>query len=129
MLRLLHRNQTKILDKENLRNIKLRSGKPKAQPEKDVLIDENEDECFLREVLEETGLKVKNVKRYKDQPWGISGAHMIGFTAEVDGDDTIKLQESELSEGKWYKKEEIPEYRNRLSVGSEMIQMFIEGKL
>ena len=94
-----------------------------------VEIGESFEQTVHREVLEETGLKVKNVKRYKDQPWGISGAHMIGFTAEVDGDHTIKLQESELSEGKWYKKEEIPEYRNRLSVGSEMIQMFTEGKL
>ena len=82
-----------------------------------------------REVFEEVGLRVKNVRFYKDQPWGISGAHMIGYVAEVDGDDTIVRQEDEISEAKWYKREDVPEYRNRLSVGSEMILMFKKGRL
>ncbi len=54
---------------------------------------------------------------------------MIGYVAEVDGDDTVVRQEDEISEAKWYSREEIPEYRNRLSVGSEMILMFKQGKL
>ena len=94
-----------------------------------VEIGESFEHAVHREVLEEVGLRVKNVRMYKDQPWGISGAHMIGFVAEVDGDDTIVRQEDEISEAKWYKREEVPEYRNRLSVGSEMILRFKEGKL
>jgi NAD+ diphosphatase len=54
---------------------------------------------------------------------------MIGFVAEVDGDDTVIKQEDEISEAKWYKREDVPEYRNRLSVGSEMILRFREGLL
>ncbi|MCR5357371.1 MAG: NAD(+) diphosphatase [Lachnospiraceae bacterium] len=94
-----------------------------------VEIGESFEHAVHREVLEEVGLKVKNVRLYKDQPWGISGAHMIGFVAEVDGDDTVVRQEDEISEAKWYKREDVPEYRNRLSVGSEMILKFKEGKL
>ena len=94
-----------------------------------VEVGESFEHAVHREVFEEVGLKVKNVRLYKDQPWGISGAHMIGFVAEVDGDDTIVKQEDEISEAKWYKREDVPEYRNRLSVGSEMILMFKKGKL
>jgi NAD+ diphosphatase len=94
-----------------------------------VEIGESFEHAVHREVLEEVGLKVKNLRYYKDQPWGISGAHMVGYVAEVDGDDTVIRQEDEISEAKWYSREEIPEYRNRLSVGSEMIIMFKEGKL
>lgn len=94
-----------------------------------VEIGESFEHAVHREVMEEVGLKVKNLKFYKDQPWGISGAHMIGYVAEVDGDDTVTKEEDEISEAIWYSREEIPDYRNRLSVGSEMILMFKEGKL
>ncbi|MCR4755592.1 MAG: NAD(+) diphosphatase [Lachnospiraceae bacterium] len=93
-----------------------------------VEIGESFEDAVHREVMEEVGLKVKNVRFYKDQPWGISGAHMIGFYADVDGDDAIVRQEDEISEAKWYEREEIPEYRNRLSVGSEMILKFKTGE-
>jgi NAD+ diphosphatase len=94
-----------------------------------VEVGESFEHAVHREVLEEVGLRVKNIRFYKDQPWGISGAHMIGCVAEVDGDDTVIRQEDEISEAKWYSRDEIPEYRNRLSVGSEMILKFKEGKL
>ncbi len=94
-----------------------------------VEIGESFEHAVHREVLEEVGLKVKNLRIYKDQPWGISGAHMIGYVAEVDGDDTVVRQVDEISEAKWYRRDEIPEYRNRLSVGSEMILKFKQGQL
>ena len=119
-------NQDKILLVKNLRrpkNVRLElvSGY--------VEIGESFEQAVHREVLEEVGLKVKNVRQYKDQPWGISGAHMIGYVAEVDGDDTVTRQEDEISEAKWYTRDEVPEYRNRLSVGSEMILSFKKGIL
>lgn len=52
-----------------------------------------------REVMEmRWGLKVKNIRYYKSQPWAFSDTVMIGFVADLDGDDTIRLQEEELSE-------------------------------
>ena len=41
-------------------------------------------------------MKVKNIRYYKSQPWAFSDTVMIGFTAQLDGDDTIQLQEDEL---------------------------------
>ncbi len=94
-----------------------------------VEIGESFEEAVHREVLEETGLKVKNLKYYKNQPWGLSYSQMIGYTAELDGDDKIKLQEEELSEGGWYLKSEVPDNPFRLSVGNEMIHKFKTGCL
>lgn len=94
-----------------------------------VEIGESFEEAVHREVMEEVGLKVKNIKYYKSQPWAFSDTEMIGFTAELDGDDTITLQESELSEGGWFSRDEIPETSYRLSVGSEMIHLFKNNRL
>ena len=94
-----------------------------------VEIGESFEQAVHREVMEEVGLKVKNLRYYKNQPWGLTYAQMIGFVAELDGDDTITLQESELSEAGWYLREEIPEAGFRLSVGNEMVHQFIIGEL
>ena len=44
---------------------------------------------------------------------------MIGFFAELDGDDKIRLQEDELSEAGWYTREEIPDDARLISVGTD----------
>lgn len=87
-------------------------------------VGETFEETVRREVMEEVGLKVKNIRYYKNQPWSFSDSQMIGFFAELDGDDTIKLQEEELSEALWVKREEIPDYSPAISVGQEMIMKF-----
>ena len=85
-----------------------------------VEIGETFEETVRREVMEEVGLKVKNIRYYKSQPWAFTDTEMIGFFAELDGDDAIRLQEDELSEAGWYRRDEIPEDVSSISVGSEM---------
>ena len=89
-----------------------------------VEIGETFEETVRREVMEEVGLKVKNIRYYKSQPWAFTDTEMIGFFAELDGDDTIRLQEDELSEAGWYRRDEIPEDVSSISVGSEMKMAF-----
>ena len=94
-----------------------------------VEVGETFEECVRREVMEEVGLKVKNIRYYKSQPWAFSDTVMIGFTAELDGDDTIRLQEEELSEAGWYTRDQVEEYSPCISGGHEMMPAFKEGKL
>lgn len=89
-----------------------------------VEIGETLEETVHREVMEEVGLEVKNVRYYKSQPWASSDAMMIGFVCELDGDDTIHIQESELSEARWFYRHEIEEGLPQTSLSFEMIEKF-----
>ena len=92
-----------------------------------VEIGESFEDTIRREVMEEVGLKVKNIRYFGSQPWAFTDTEMIGFFAELDGDGTIRLQEDELSEAGWYHRDEIPDDELRISVGSEMKMAFKYG--
>lgn len=94
-----------------------------------VEIGETFEDTVHREVMEEVGLRVKNVKYFRSQPWAFGDNVMIAFTADVDGDPTITLQEEELLEAGWFRPEEIPADYNLISVGGEMIERFRVGTL
>lgn len=89
-----------------------------------VEVGETFKAAVRREVQEEVGLSVKNITYYKSQPWSFSDSAMIGFFAELDGEDSICLQEDELSTAKWFSREEIPEFPQDISIAQEMIQFF-----
>lgn len=82
-----------------------------------------------REVMEEVGVKIKNLKYYKSQPWGLSSTLLMGFTAELDGDDSITLDREELAEGVWFKREDIPLTNDGISLTRELIEKFKNGEI
>ncbi len=92
-------------------------------------IGESVEATIHREVLEEVGVKVKNLRYAGSQPWGFSQSLLLGFFADLDGEDEISLDEEELAEGVWVKREEIPaDQENELSLTYTMMRMFREGK-
>ena len=87
-------------------------------------IGETIEDTVRREVMEEVGIRVKNLRYYKSQPWGFSGSLLFGFFAEAEGDLTIYRQEDELAEAMWVPAEEIVLDIEEISLTREMMQVF-----
>ena len=88
---------------------------------------ESAEDTVRREVYEEVGLRVKNIRFYKSQQWPHSDSLLFGFWCELDGDDTITVQRSELSDAKWFRREEVEE-RDLSSLTAEMMYLFRNRK-
>ena len=87
-------------------------------------IGETIEETVRREVMEEVGLKVKNITYYKSQPWSFTDTLLFGFYAELEGSPEIHLDEEELSVAEWFEREEIPINDVSVSLTNEMICAF-----
>ena len=94
-----------------------------------VEVGESLEDAVRREVMEEVGLKVKNIQSYKSQPWSFSDSLMLAFIADLDGDDKITIQEEELSEARWFERGDVPVLPFHISVGHELIQKFRDGEI
>ena len=92
-------------------------------------IGESIEDTVHREVMEEAGLRVKNLRFYKSQPWVFTDTLLMGFVCELDGSDKITVQESELAEAAWHLRSELPEDHSNISLTGEMIEQFRLGKL
>lgn len=68
---------------------------------------ETVEQTVHREVMEEVGLRVKNLRYYKSQPWPDSSSLLFGFFCELDGPADITLDENELSYAEWVDREQL----------------------
>lgn len=92
-------------------------------------VGESLEETVRREVKEEVGLDVKNIRYYKSQPWPLTGSLMVGFIAEADELQPISLETKEIAEAAWFARGNLPNYPPALSIAGEMIGMFDRGEL
>jgi NAD+ diphosphatase len=83
------------------------------------------EEAVHREVMEETGLHIKNLKYFASQPWPYPCGLMVGFTADYDG-GKIHLQRSELTKGSWFDKDHLPQIPEKLSIARRLIDHWLE---
>lgn len=83
------------------------------------------EQCVAREVEEETGLKIKNITYFGNQPWPYPNNLMVGFMADYAGGE-IRLQDEELSSGDFYTRDRLPELPRKLSLARKMIDWWIE---
>ena len=90
-------------------------------------IGETIEETVQREVMEEVGLRVKNIRYYKSQPWSFTSTLLFGFFCDVDGSDELTVDKNELSTAEWVKREDLPEDTGKVSLTAEMISKFSGG--
>ena len=91
-------------------------------------IGETLEETVQREVMEETGVRVKNVRYYKSQPWGMAQDLLVGFYCEAEEGSVIHMDPNELKYAEWVRREDIVLQPNNLSLTNEMMKRFKDGK-
>ena len=84
------------------------------------------EECVQREIMEEVGIQVKNIKYFGSQPWPFPNSMMIGYIAEY-ADGEISVDGEEISEAGWFDVNNLPELPSRISIARKIIDWYIEN--
>lgn len=86
---------------------------------------ETVEECVVREVKEEVGITVGNIRYFGSQPWPFPHSLMLGFTAEyMEG--TLELDPAEIAEAGWFRADALPSVPGQISIAGCLIQWFVE---
>ncbi|WP_269518320.1 NAD(+) diphosphatase [Alteromonas sp. BMJM2] len=81
---------------------------------------ESLEEAVHREVFEEVGVKVKNLRYFNSQPWPFPHSLMVGFIAEYDGGDIV-CQENEIDDAQWFDVDALPNIPPKVSIAGQLI--------
>lgn len=82
------------------------------------------EQAVYREVMEETGLHITNLRYFGSQPWPYPCGLMVGFTADYDS-GKIHLQRSELSKGAWFDRDHLPHIPEKLSIARQLLDAWL----
>ncbi|ADO75647.1 NAD(+) diphosphatase [Stigmatella aurantiaca] len=85
---------------------------------------ESLEDTVLREVKEEVGVDLKNLRYFGSQPWPFGRSLMVGFTAEYAG-GALTVDGTEILEAHWYTIDDLPRIPPRLSIARRLIDAFI----
>ena len=82
---------------------------------------ESLEECVHREVAEEVGVRVTDLRYYGSQSWPFPHSLMVAYTARWTGGDIVK-QEGEIEDAQWYALDALPKIPPRFSISGHLIR-------
>jgi NAD+ diphosphatase len=82
------------------------------------------EECAVREVQEEVGIRIANIRYFGSQSWPFPNSLMIGLTADYAGDE-INLEESEIADAQWFSPGAMPQLPPRISIARQLIEAYL----
>ena len=85
------------------------------------------EECVQREIHEEVGIMVKNIRYFGSQPWPFPNSLMIAFVADY-ADGEIKIDGSEIIDAAWFSKDKLPKIPPKISIARQLIDYFTNKK-
>ena len=86
---------------------------------------ESLEEAVLREVKEEVGISIKDIKYFGSQPWPFPHSLMIGFTAAYAGGN-ISLDDLEIEDANWFTADNLPRIPGKISIARKLIDWFVD---
>ena len=86
---------------------------------------ESVEETVHREVYEEVGIKIKNLRYFNSQSWPFPNSLMLGFHAEYDSGE-ITIQEEEIADAQWFHYTELPNKPAMMSISGWLIAEHIK---
>ena len=86
------------------------------------------EDTVHREIREEVGIKVRNVRYFGSQPWPFPDSLMIGFTAEYASGE-IRIDKTEIAEAGWFYPDKLPTIPGKISIARKLIDWFVETRL
>ncbi|MCB0005239.1 MAG: NAD(+) diphosphatase [Anaerolineales bacterium] len=86
---------------------------------------ESLEDTLHREIFEEVGIKVKNVRYFGSQPWPFPNSLMVGFTCEYESGELV-LQEEEIADAQWFTADNMPEIPPGISISRRLINWYLD---
>lgn len=83
------------------------------------------EECVEREIGEEVGIKVKNIRYFCSQPWPYPDSLMLAFTAEYESGE-IRIDDDEITDAGWYTADNLPGLPLKASVARKLIDSWLD---
>lgn len=89
---------------------------------------ENLEQTVFREVAEETGITVTNLRYFGSEPWPFPDSLMVGFVADYEGGE-IRVDNQEIEEACWFTRENLPLYPAKASISRDLIEAWIRKEI
>jgi NAD+ diphosphatase len=89
-----------------------------------VEVGESLEAAVAREIQEEAGIAITDIRYFGSQPWPFTGSLMVGFTARWAGGEIV-CEPTEIADAEWFAPDELPRIPPRLSIARELIDDFV----
>ena len=83
------------------------------------------EEAVAREIREEVGIEVADIRYFGSQPWPFPDSLMIGFTAKYAGGE-LRIDGTEIVDAGWFAADELPTLPGKISIARRLIDWFAE---